>query len=218
MDYNTERKKIALPEYGRSIHKMVDWVCTIEDRDERNKQIQAVIAVMGGMNPHLRDVNDFKHKLWDHVQIMSNFQIDIDSPYPIPNPETFRSEKNIIPYQTEPIRIRHYGRNIQTMIENLADRENSEAKEKALLLLANHMKKSYVTWNKDVVYDDIIFRDIEILSQGRLKLPEGTKLAPAYNLNMQANTSSSPKTIQKAKQPVHHHSSNINNNKKKKKR
>ena len=79
-----------MPEYGRSIHKMVDWVRTIPDRDERNRQIRAVISVMGNLNPHLRDVNDFKHKLWDHVQIMSNFQIDIDSPYPTPTQETFQ--------------------------------------------------------------------------------------------------------------------------------
>lgn len=196
MDYNTQRKKLALPEYGRSIHKMVDWVCTIEDREERNRQIRAVISVMGNMNPHLRDVNDFKHKLWDHIQIMSDFKIDIDSPFPIPTRESFDEPINRIPYPTEPIKIRHYGRNVQIMIDTIAEKPDSEAKERSIIMLANHMKKSYVTWNKDVVYDDIIFRDIDMLSKGRIKIQEGTKLSQAYNLNVAAATS---KISQKSK-------------------
>lgn len=183
MDYNTQRKKLVLPEYGRSIHKMVDWVRTIEDRDERNRQIRAVITVMGNMNPHLRDVNDFKHKLWDHIQMMSDFKIDIDSPFPIPTKESFNTPINKIPYQTSPIKIRHYGRNVQIMIREMAAGGNSETKEKSLFMLANHMKKSYVTWNKEMVNDDIIFRDIEYLSGGKIKFPPETKLSPAYNLN-----------------------------------
>lgn len=189
MDYNTQRKKIALPEYGRSIHKMVDWVCTIEDREERNRQIRAVVAVMGNMNPHLRDVDDFKHKLWDHVQIMSDFKIDIDSPFPIPTRESFDEPIHRIPYLSDPIKIRHYGRNVQIMIDSIASKPDSEAKDRSIIMLANHMKKSYVTWNKDVVYDDIIFRDIDILSKGRIKIAEGTKLSQAYNLNVAAATS-----------------------------
>jgi hypothetical protein len=183
MDYNTQRKKLALPEYGRSIHKMVDWVTTIEDRNERNRQIRAVIAVMGGMNPHLRDVNDFKHKLWDHVHIMSDFKIDIDSPYPIPTKESFNTPIHTIPYASEAIKIRHYGRNIQLMINRIAETEDSELKGKSLLLLANHMKKLYVTWNKETISDDIIFRDIVFLSGGKIRIPENFKLSQAYNLN-----------------------------------
>lgn len=183
MDYNTQRKKLSLPEYGRSIHKMVDWVCTIKDRNERNRQIRAVIAVMGNMNPHLRDVNDFKHKLWDHVQIMSDFKIDIDSPYPIPTQESFNKPTHKIPYQSTPIRIRHYGRNIQMMISRMTAADKSDVKERSLLMIANHMKKSYFTWNKEIVNDDIVMRDIEFLSGGKLKLPPETRLAQAYNLN-----------------------------------
>ncbi|MDR3245904.1 MAG: DUF4290 domain-containing protein [Prevotellaceae bacterium] len=192
MDYNTQRKKLVLPEYGRSIHKMVDWVRTIEDRGERNRQIRAVIAVMGNMNPHLRDVNDFKHKLWDHIQMMSDFRIDIDSPFPIPTRESFNTPIHIIPYASETIKVRHYGRNIQLMINRIAASANCEAREKSLLLLANHMKKSYVTWNKETVSDDIIFRDIEFLSGGKIRMPENTKLAPAYNLNLNPITATPP--------------------------
>ncbi|MDR1886629.1 MAG: DUF4290 domain-containing protein [Prevotellaceae bacterium] len=188
MDYNTQRKKLALPEYGRYVHKMVDWVTTIEDRDERNRQIRAVIVVMGGMNPHLRDVNDFKHKLWDHVHLMSDFKINIDSPFPIPTRESFNTPIHTIPYASEPIKIRHYGRNIQMMINRIVNAEDSEIKAKSLFMLANHMKKSYVTWNKETVSDDIIFRDIEHLSGGRIKIPENIKLSPAYNLNTSVTT------------------------------
>jgi hypothetical protein len=191
MDYNTQRKKLELPEYGRSIHKMVDWVTTIEDRDERNRQIHAVITVMGNMNPHLRDVNDFKHKLWDHVHIMSDFKIDIDSPFPIPTKESFNTPIHTIPYASDPIRIRHYGRNVQMMIDIMANAKNSEIKEKSLIMLANHMKKSYVTWNKETISDDIIFRDIEYLSGGKIQIPNTVKLSPAYNLNINNTLSSS---------------------------
>ena len=190
MDYNTQRKKIALPEYGRSIHKMVDWVCTIEDRDERNRQIKAVISVMGNLNPHLRDVNDFKHKLWDHVQIMSDFKIDIDSPYPTPTPATFQEKPRPIPYPNKPLKIKHYGRNIQQMIEVISGKPEGEAKEHLIQILANHMKKAYVTWNKESVSNDIIFRDIEHLSEGKIKVDPNMKLSHAYNLNASASNNS----------------------------
>ncbi|MDR1338539.1 MAG: DUF4290 domain-containing protein [Prevotellaceae bacterium] len=192
MDYNTQRKKLELPEYGRSIHKMVDWVTTIEDRDERNRQIRAVIAVMGNMNPHLRDVNDFKHKLWDHVHIMSDFKIDIDSPYPIPTKESFNTPIHTIPYASDPIRIRHYGRNVQQMINIIAKSGASEIREKSLLMLANHMKKLYVTWNKETINDETIFRDIEIMSDRKIKIPENVKLSAAYNLNTNTATAPAP--------------------------
>lgn len=187
MDYNTQRKKLTLPEYGRSIHKMVDWVCSIEDRDERNRQIRAVISVMGNLNPHLRDVNDFKHKLWDHIQLMSNFEIDIDSPYPTPTPETFQEKPRTIPYPTHPLKIKHYGRNVQEMIDVIAEKPDGEIKEQLIQIVANHMKKAYITWNKETVTNDIIFRDIEILSGGKIKVDPNMKLANGYNMN--ANTS-----------------------------
>lgn len=189
MDYNTQRKKIALPEYGRSIHKMVDWVCTIEDRDERNRQVRAVISVMGNLNPHLRDVNDFKHKLWDHVHIMSNFTIDIDSPYPTPTPSTFQEKPRPIPYPSTPLKIKHYGRNIQEMINAITQKPEGELRDQLIQIVANHMKKAYITWNKETVSNDIIFRDIEYLSNGKIKVDPNMKLAQGYNLNANTNNS-----------------------------
>ncbi len=182
MDYNTQRSKLVLPEYGRHIHKMVEWVKNLENRDERNKQALAVIGVMGNLNPHLRDIVNFRHKLWDHIQVISSFDIDIDSPYPVLPPESFQEKPKKIPYPTTPIRIRHYGRNTQAMVEAIMAQEDSELKMLEVQALANHMKKAYLLWNKDTVSDEQIFRDIAILSDGAINInPSEMKLSNGYH-------------------------------------
>ena len=194
MDYNTQRSKLVLPEYGRHIHKMVEWVKNLEDRNERNKQALAVIGVMGNLNPHLRDINNFRHKLWDHVQVISNFDIDIDSPYPVLPQESFYEKPRRIPYPTNPIRIRHYGRNTQTMIDAIVAQEDSELKTLEIQALANHMKKTYLLWNKDTVSDEQIFRDISILSNGAISIdPSSMRLSNGYHHNNNSNGRSYPK-------------------------
>ncbi len=164
MDYNTSRKKLNLPEYGRNIHQMVDHLSTVEDRDERNRLARVLIGIMGNMNPHLRDVNDFKHKLWDHLFIMSDFKIDIDSPYPIPNLETYQEKPKTVPYPTQPITFKHYGRSIELMIQKAIEMEEGQQKEALTQLIANHMKKAYLMWNKDSVSDDDVIKDFARLS------------------------------------------------------
>jgi hypothetical protein len=124
-DYNTQRRKLRLPEYGRHIQKMIQYVKTIEDREERNRQMMAVIAVMGNLNPHLRDIVDFRHKLWDHVYLIADFDIDIDSPYPIPVPETFDEKPQAIPYPQSPLAVMHYGRNVENILNAIAKRPES---------------------------------------------------------------------------------------------
>lgn len=188
MDYNTQRSKLVLPEYGRHIHKMVEWVKNLEDRDERNKQALAVIGVMGNLNPHLRDIVNFRHKLWDHIQVISNFDIDIDSPYPVLPPESFQEKPKRIPYPTSPIRIRHYGRNTQSMVDAIVAQQDGELKMLAIQALANHMKKAYLLWNKDTVSDEQIFRDISILSGGAISIdPNSMKLSNGYHHNNNNN-------------------------------
>jgi len=175
-DYNTSRSKLILPEYGRNIQKMVEYILTIEDRDERNRLAQAVIAIMGNMNPHLRDINDFKHKLWDHLAMMSNFQLDIDYPYEIPKPEAFTEKPRPVSYNNNPIKYRHYGNITEMMIKEAVKFPEGEEKDELIRLIANHMKKSYVTWNRDSVTDEIIFQDLTKLSDGKLIVKEGVKL------------------------------------------
>jgi len=181
MDYNSNRKKLALPEYGRNIQNMVDYLMTIEDRDKRNKSAQTVIDVMGNLYPYLRDVAEFKHKLWDHLAIMSDFQLDIDYPYDLPSREILTAKPNQVPYNQHYIRWKHYGRTMELMIEKAIEYEGEE-REIMIEQLANHMKKSYLAWNKDAVEDKKIFTDLDILSEGRLKVREDLQLADAKAL------------------------------------
>ncbi len=177
MDYNTSRKKLNLPEYGRNIQQMVDHLSTVEDRDERNRLAKVLIGIMGNMNPHLRDINDFKHKLWDHIFIMSDFKLDIDSPYPIPSQESYEEKPKTVPYPTKPITYKHYGRSIEMMIQKAIEMEVGQQKEALTQLIANHMKKAYLMWNNDSVTDEDVLRDMKILSKGKLFMAPGTKLS-----------------------------------------
>lgn len=168
-DYNTSRKKLLLPEYGRHIHKMVDHICTIEDREERNNAAKTIISIMGNLNPHLRDIGDFKHKLWDHLAILSEFKLDIDSPYEPPTAQKFKEKPNRVEYNQNNLKFKHYGRSVEMMIEKAAAMEPGEERENLIALLANHLKKLYLTWNREAVDDEQIFQDLEILSKGAIK-------------------------------------------------
>ncbi len=192
-DYNSCRPKLKLPEYGRNIHKMVDYILTVEDREERNRLAQAIIAIMGNMNPHLRDINDFKHKLWDHLAIMSDFKLDIDYPYEIPKPEAFVEKPRRVPYNTNQIRYRHYGKIIELMIEEAIKFPEGEEKDMLVKLIANQMKKSYLTWNRDSVTDAIIAADLELLSGGKIKLKEGVKLSEQKDFQKQKKKFNPPR-------------------------
>lgn len=174
MDYNSNRSKLAIPEYGRNLQNMVNHIMTIDDRAERNRAARTIIDIMGTMYPYLRDINDFKHKLWDHLAIMTNFELDIDYPYDPPSPEFFNTPPKRIPYSYNQVKYRHYGKTIEYLIEKAAVYEDEKERELLIKLIANHMKKSYVMWNKDSVADEKILLDIEELSKGRIKCTEMT--------------------------------------------
>lgn len=169
MDYNTQRKKLPLPEYGRNIQNMVDELKTIEDREKRNRAAKKIIDVMGNLYTYLRDVAEFKHKLWDHLAIMSNFELDIDYPYEPPSPEILNEKPNPVPYNQQNLKYRHYGLVTKKMVDAAID---IEGEEQQILIeqLANHMKKLYLLWNKDSVDDEKIFSDLEDMSGGKLKV------------------------------------------------
>ena len=183
MDYNSKRKKLALPEYGRNVQNMVDHLLTIQDRDERNRAAKTVINVMGNLYPYLRDVAEFNHKLWDHLAIMADFKLDIDYPYELPSPDILTGKPNKVPYAQFPIKYRHYGLIMEKMIEKVSEYEG-ESEEKELLTqqLANHMKKSYVIWNKGAVEDEKIFMDLEELSEGKLKYSSALQFVDTKNI------------------------------------
>lgn len=182
MDYNTRRKQLLLPEYGRNIQMMVDHLSTIEDRDERNLAARTVISVMGNLYPHLRDVPDFRHKLWDHLAIMSDFALDIDYPYPLPEKDSLYEKPEKLPYTNHRIRFKHYGRLTEKLIKKIKETEDVEMKRVLTVLTANHMKKSFLTWNKDSVEDEQIYDDIQTLYGGNIDLPEGLILSNSKDL------------------------------------
>ena len=176
-DYNTQQKKLIMPEYGRNVQQMIDHCVSIEDREERTRCANTIINIMGNLFPHLRDVDDFKHKLWDHLAIMSDFKLDIDYPYEIIRKENLRTKPDRIPYTLTPIRYRHYGKTLERMIKKCEDYPDGPERDQLISLLANHMKKSFLTWNKEVVDDDKIFKDLREYSHGIIDLsPETFRL------------------------------------------
>ena len=172
MEYTTLEGKLIMPEYGRNIQQMVTHAMTIEDREERTRCVKTIINIMGNLFPYLRDVNDFKHKLWDHVMIMSDFKLDIDFPYEILQAENLYTRPESIPYKKSRIRYQHYGRTLEEMIEKVAEYEEGEEKNELIRLIANQMKKCFLTWNKEVVDDRKIFDDLRELSKGKLDISE----------------------------------------------
>lgn len=186
MEYNTARTELKIPEYGRNVHRMVEYCLSIEDREHRNKVAQSIIDVIGNLNPQLRDVPDFKHKLWDHLFIMSDFQLDVDSPYPIPTQSTFEDKPERVNYPDNIDRFRHYGHIIRKMVEYASQLEEGDLKEGLVISIANQMKKSYLMWNKDTVDDDVIFDELAKLSKGKIQLA-GIELSNNFQFQTQSN-------------------------------
>lgn len=174
--YNTERVRLYIPEYGRNVQKMVEYLKTIEDREKRNEQAKAVIKVMEIINPAVKLQENYEHKLWDHLHIISGFGLDVDSPYPVPAPESLNEKPMMVPIEKRPIKATHYGRNIENIIELIASTEDGEVKTEMIRTLAVYMRQQYLIWNKDTVTEQTIFQDIEKLSDYRIKVPEGLEL------------------------------------------
>jgi len=172
LEYDTDRNPLVIPEYGRHIQKMIEQTVEIEDKEERTKQAKSIIAVMGNLNPHLRDVPDFQHKLWHQLFIMSDFKLDIDSPFPKPTRESVYKSPEPLPYPQNFPKYRFYGNNIKRMIDEAVKWEDGEKKEALILTIANHMKKCFLSWNKDTVKDEVIFKHLHELSGGKINLKE----------------------------------------------
>lgn len=177
MKYNTQQKKLILPEYGRNIQNMVDYCVTVEEKGEREKCANSIITIMGSMFPHLRDVNDFKHILWDHLAIMSDFKLDIDYPYEVVKKEDLYSRPGHLEYSRPTMQFMHYGKILEQMIKIAANMEEGEKKTHFIKMLSSQMKRSYVLWNKEVD-DEKIFKDLEVLSKGQIKLTSGEYSIP----------------------------------------
>jgi len=170
LEYNSEREHLIIPEYGRHLQKLVNHCIKLETKEERNEMANAIIDVMGNLQPHLRDVPDFKHKLWDQLFIMSDFHLDADSPYPQPSKEELTAAPEVLEYPKSASKYKFYGNNIQIMIDTAMTWEEGELKDTLIFTIANHMKKCYLNWNKDTVEDVVIFKHLAELSNGKINL------------------------------------------------
>lgn len=175
LEYNTEREHLIIPEYGRHIQKMVNQAIATEDREERNNCAKSIIAVMGNLNPHLRDVPDFQHKLWDQLFMISDFKLDVDAPFPKPSPEELAERPEPLAYPQNFPKYRFYGNNIKRMIDVAIQWEEGDKKSALVMTIANHMKKCFLNWNKDTVEDQVIFNHLFELSEGQLNLKDSNE-------------------------------------------
>jgi len=182
MEYNSSRSIMSISEYGRNVYKMVDFMMGVEDREKRNRLAKATINVMAQLNPHLKDYNDFKQKLWDHLFIISDFKLDVDSPYPKPEPEHVFRKPLPVGYPQNNIKYKHYGRYIQVMVEKASKMEDSPERQAFVKLIANHMKKAYLTWNRESVSDEDIAKHLLLISNGKLELSDNVKLFNAQEI------------------------------------
>jgi len=212
LEYNTEREHLIIPEYGRHMQKMINYAKSRETAEERNKVAKAIISVMGNLQPHLRDVPDFQHKLWDQLFIMADFELDVESPYDKPSKELLAERPSSLPYPQNFPKYRFYGNNIKTMIDVANTWEDGELKEALILTIANHMKKCFLNWNKDTVEDDVIYNHLFELSDGKINLKGSSEtLTDSISLmrsKKKYGTSSNTKKT--------HHKKNTSNNRNRK--
>lgn len=205
LEYNSQRPRLIIPEYGRHLQKLIDSAIATENKEERNKLARYIISVMGTLQPHLRDVPDFQHKLWDQLFIMSDFKLDVDSPYPIPSRELLNLKPEKLAYPQNFPKYRFYGNNIKYMIDVANGWEDGEMKSALVKVIANHMKKSYLSWNKDSVKDEVIFEHLHELSGGKINL-----ISSSEELS---NTSDLMRTNKKMSNKSQNNNNNTNNHK-----
>ncbi|PSL49029.1 uncharacterized protein DUF4290 [Chitinophaga niastensis] len=173
MEYNTTRNYLIMKEYGRNIQKMVEFLVTIEDDEERQRNAMAVIELMGTLNPHLRNVEDFRHKLWDHIFNISGFALKVESPYPIPTIEKLRAKPDRLPYPKKYPRNRHFGKNLEMIIDKAVHEDNPEKKEGFTQCIGNYMKLAYTNWHKESVHDDAIKAELLSITDNQLEYHPG---------------------------------------------
>ena len=207
MEYNTTREILPITEYGRNIKKMIDYTITVEDSERRNKLAKAIVNVMSQLNPQMRDNNEFKHKLWDHLFILSCFKLDVNSPFPKPSMDSIESKPEKISYPSFNILFKHYGRNIEQIIQKAIEMEDGTQKDALIKTIANHLKKSYLNWNRDSVTDEVIAEHLEMLSGGKLKLGEEVRLSHTRDI-----LASNKRRINQSQSQSQNLNQNYNNN------
>jgi uncharacterized membrane protein YgcG len=173
MEYNTTRTKMLMPEYGRNVQRMVEYLMTLKDKDQRRRNAEAIVELMGTLNPNLKQIEDYKHKLWDHLVQMTDFKLDVDAPYPPPTPEQLFKKPDPIPYPQGNIEHRHFGKNLEQLIEKALKEKDPEKKQGFVQTIGYYMKLSYVNWHKEPVHDDMIKTELAALTNGELQYEPG---------------------------------------------
>lgn len=168
MEYNTDRNHLVIQEYGRNVQKMIEYLLTIEDREKRQRNTEVVIELMGMLNPHLRNVEDFRHKLWDHLFLISDFKLDVTSPYPIPTRELLQKKPDTLPYPKKYPKFRHFGKNLETIIDKALHEKDETVREGLTQYIGNYMKLAYTNWHKEAVHDDMITNELADITHGQL--------------------------------------------------
>ncbi len=181
MEYNTTRSKLLMPEYGRNVQKMIEYLLTLEDREKRLRNAEVIIELMGTLNPHLKTIEDYKHKLWDHLYQMTNFSLDVDSPYPPPTAEEVFKKPECLPYPQGPIKHRHLGKNLQALLDKAMAETNDEKRYGLTQAVGYYMKLAYGNWHKEPVHDDMVKNELNEITGGKLKYEPGTYRIPYDN-------------------------------------
>lgn len=183
MDYNSSRDKLVMKEYGRYVQRIVENCVQVKDREKRNQFAKEIIELMGQLNPHLRNVEDFRHKLWDHLFIMSDFKLDVDSPYPIKKREELEKRPERLPYPQSKIRYKHYGKHVESLIKKAIQTEDPDKKIEFTNCIGNFMKMVYDNWSNEDIHDDTIKNDLRLLSKGELTVVEGQDIGALSRAN-----------------------------------
>ena len=211
MEYNTEREKIVISEYGRNIQVMIRHLMDIEDRKQRTEAAYFIVNVMAQMNPQVKESNDYMHKLWDHLHIIANYELDVDGPYPKPTPEMQKKKPEHVGYQKNNIRYGHYGQYIYDVVKKVKEMEDGPKKQAILINIANQMKRDYLNWNRDTVNDLLILDDLYKISGEEITLPMDTKLTPTNEI---LNKAQNQQQNQKKKNGGNNNNNNKKNNNK----
>ena len=209
MEYNTERDKIVISEYGRNIQVMIRHLMDIEDRKQRTEAAYFIVNVMAQMNPQVKESNDYMHKLWDHLHIIADYKLDVDGPYPVPTPEMQKKKPEHVGYQKNNIRYGHYGQYIYDVVKKVKEMEDGPKKQAILINIANQMKRDYLNWNRDTVNDLLILDDLYKISGEEITLPMETKLIPTNEI---LNKPQNQQQNQKKKQNNNNKKNNNNKN------
>jgi hypothetical protein len=182
MEYNTQRDQLTIPEYGRNLQKIVKYATGVEDRDKRTQIAHLVVDIMAQLHSQVKDSPELRHKLWDHLHIIADFKLDVDSPFPMPDKEVLTKSPNTLSYPKKDMKYRYYGKNMEGIIETAVEEHGEEDREKLALAIANILKKYYLTWNRDSVDDELIKKHLDDLSGGKLKVSDGHELTSTVSL------------------------------------